>query len=663
MPGFFQEHLRPLAGSTGLHVVLLALLAGAALHWRSEQPPVELAIEGLRDGAAAGAGRRPSPAPRRPRRRRSPSRRRPARSARRARGRAAAGASCRGSGGRRARSPGGARATPGRGRAAQQREATNARAKRPRPSKLVRDEAERKRTRGREAKRKAAEEEARSKAEAAEAQRKAAEQAQAEREATARAEREAELAAQPGRRGGGRRARPLRRDGRVSRAAGADDRAQLDPAALGACRPRVHAVRDAGAGRHRHRRASSGPAMATRPCASRSRMPCSGPRRCRPRAIRGRSSGVSKSCSSRRSSDVMQMRFRGTRRIAGSAGDCSRLALLLAASPSQAQLRLDITQGVRDAVPIAVVPFGGQAEGAATDVAAVIANDLQMSGRFAPLERRDLVARPTRGAEIRFEDWRLLQVRFHRRRPRRARGLRAGRGLRALQRAHRRLAARAAAAVDGARPARHGAPHRRPRVRAAHGHSRRILDPHCLRHGGRPPAQPALPAGRRRRRRLQPAHDHRVDRADHVAGVVAGRTAASRTCRSRARSRRSTCSDSRSGRATPRVGPRRHQRRAGVVAGRPAARTDAVAGRQSRHLHAGTRDAEPDARHQRRGDRHGAGVGARRPEPVLHVGPRRQRAGLPGRARRCSAKSTASRSRTATTPGRACRPTARNSRW
>jgi TolB protein len=88
------------------------------------------------------------------------------------------------------------------------------------------------------------------------------------------------------------------------------------------------------------------------------------------------------------------------------------LAFLLFATPGQAQLRLDITQGVRDAVPIAVVPFGGQAEGGASDIAAVVANDLRMSGRFAPLERRDMVSRPTSGAEIRFEDWRLLKSDF-----------------------------------------------------------------------------------------------------------------------------------------------------------------------------------------------------------------------------------------------------------
>ena len=53
MPGFFQQHLRPLAGSAGLHLLLLALLAGAALRWTSPQPPVELAIEGGCNGVAS----------------------------------------------------------------------------------------------------------------------------------------------------------------------------------------------------------------------------------------------------------------------------------------------------------------------------------------------------------------------------------------------------------------------------------------------------------------------------------------------------------------------------------------------------------------------------------------------------------------------------------
>lgn len=47
MTGFVQEHLRPLIGSAGLHLLLLALAAGVALRWTSSQPPVQLAIEGV----------------------------------------------------------------------------------------------------------------------------------------------------------------------------------------------------------------------------------------------------------------------------------------------------------------------------------------------------------------------------------------------------------------------------------------------------------------------------------------------------------------------------------------------------------------------------------------------------------------------------------------
>jgi TolB protein len=88
------------------------------------------------------------------------------------------------------------------------------------------------------------------------------------------------------------------------------------------------------------------------------------------------------------------------------------LAAMVLCVPAQAQLRLDITQGVRDAVPIAVVPFGGQAASAITDIAAVVANDLKLSGRFAPLDRADMVVRPTSGDAVRFDDWRLLKSDF-----------------------------------------------------------------------------------------------------------------------------------------------------------------------------------------------------------------------------------------------------------
>jgi colicin import membrane protein len=67
MTGFVREHLRPLAGSAGLHLAILAALAGTALNWTSKQPPVQLAIEGVvvdaRDLPKSLSGTRPSPKP------------------------------------------------------------------------------------------------------------------------------------------------------------------------------------------------------------------------------------------------------------------------------------------------------------------------------------------------------------------------------------------------------------------------------------------------------------------------------------------------------------------------------------------------------------------------------------------------------------------------
>lgn len=99
------------------------------------------------------------------------------------------------------------------------------------------------------------------------------------------------------------------------------------------------------------------------------------------------------------------MSYTITARLAG------LLLLLLAAVPSHAELRIEITRGVSEAVPITVVPFAFEGAGTpGVDVAAVIEADLAFSGRFAPMARRDMVTRPTRPEEVRLEDWRLLKT-------------------------------------------------------------------------------------------------------------------------------------------------------------------------------------------------------------------------------------------------------------
>jgi TolB protein len=89
------------------------------------------------------------------------------------------------------------------------------------------------------------------------------------------------------------------------------------------------------------------------------------------------------------------------------------LVLALVAASARAQLVIEISRGRENAVPIAVVPFGWESTGAAPfDVAQVVAADLHRSGRFAPLDRKDMIDRPTSGDQIRFQDWRYLKSDF-----------------------------------------------------------------------------------------------------------------------------------------------------------------------------------------------------------------------------------------------------------
>ncbi len=78
---------------------------------------------------------------------------------------------------------------------------------------------------------------------------------------------------------------------------------------------------------------------------------------------------------------------------------------------AQADLTIEITEGVEGALPIAVVPFGWQGPASPpVDVAGVINADLQRSGRFKTIPQGDMLARPTSAEEIEFKDWRALDT-------------------------------------------------------------------------------------------------------------------------------------------------------------------------------------------------------------------------------------------------------------
>lgn len=80
--------------------------------------------------------------------------------------------------------------------------------------------------------------------------------------------------------------------------------------------------------------------------------------------------------------------------------------LVLAAPAARAELKIEITSGVRDPVPIAIVPFARAvpADGG-LDVADVIQHDLEGSGRFRALPREQLPATPTHAEEVAISSW------------------------------------------------------------------------------------------------------------------------------------------------------------------------------------------------------------------------------------------------------------------
>lgn len=76
---------------------------------------------------------------------------------------------------------------------------------------------------------------------------------------------------------------------------------------------------------------------------------------------------------------------------------------------ARAELTIQITQGVDNPTPIAVVPFGlaGVAQ-LPEDIAAIVADDLARSGQFRPLPRGDMLGRPTREQEVFYRDWKAV---------------------------------------------------------------------------------------------------------------------------------------------------------------------------------------------------------------------------------------------------------------
>ncbi|MBE0490375.1 MAG: Tol-Pal system protein TolB [Halomonas sp.] len=85
--------------------------------------------------------------------------------------------------------------------------------------------------------------------------------------------------------------------------------------------------------------------------------------------------------------------------------------LLMFSGLAQANLTIEITRGSDRATPVAVVPFAG-GDDFPEDVAQVIHDNLERSGYFDPLPRRQMLDRPSESDEVRYGNWRSLDVRY-----------------------------------------------------------------------------------------------------------------------------------------------------------------------------------------------------------------------------------------------------------
>ncbi|MDR0781075.1 MAG: Tol-Pal system beta propeller repeat protein TolB [Pseudomonadales bacterium] len=85
------------------------------------------------------------------------------------------------------------------------------------------------------------------------------------------------------------------------------------------------------------------------------------------------------------------------------------LAALLTQMAAAQQLNIQITQGVDNPVPIAVVPFGWKGFGTLPEsITDIVNKDLSNSGQFSTVPERNMLSTPHEQNEVFFRDWRFL---------------------------------------------------------------------------------------------------------------------------------------------------------------------------------------------------------------------------------------------------------------
>ena len=86
------------------------------------------------------------------------------------------------------------------------------------------------------------------------------------------------------------------------------------------------------------------------------------------------------------------------------------ISALLSFTAMAEALKIEITQGISSAQPIAIIPFSTTqvVDGLPVDIAQVVSDDLARSGRFKPLSRIDMLNKPSTAEQVNFRNWQAL---------------------------------------------------------------------------------------------------------------------------------------------------------------------------------------------------------------------------------------------------------------
>ena len=77
-----------------------------------------------------------------------------------------------------------------------------------------------------------------------------------------------------------------------------------------------------------------------------------------------------------------------------------------------AELTIEITHGVDNPSRIAIPPITQAGQALPEDISKIVSADLERSGLFMPLPRRDMLSFPSTAKEVYYRDWRILGAEY-----------------------------------------------------------------------------------------------------------------------------------------------------------------------------------------------------------------------------------------------------------